>query len=157
MTNFPNFCPKTDIMLDPIVGKAIEMAIKVTAEIRSSVTDDDYYIFMLALCTFLEPQSGPNYEYTGLSLATDLMQQAILDDDPQVALDKLRAALWTVENPNDEDELITSEPEDRDEDIAQLRRILTYWRSSEMSIVWRDSKTPIEKLLGARGNRKKAN
>jgi hypothetical protein len=135
MTNFLDLCPKADIELTLIVDKAIEKAHQVMEDVRPSVSDQDYYIFMQALCEFLDPHSAPCWSDSSFRLAIKAMQCSILIDDPEEALDKLRAALWAIENLCDEDEFIASIPEYRDEDIAHLRKILTYWRSSEMSIV----------------------
>src|SRR4051812_11810096 len=98
MTNFLDLCPKADLELTLIVDKAMETALHVLEEARSSVSDRDYYIFMLALCNFMEPHSAPSWEDSSFRLATKLMWCAVLIDEPQEALDKLRAALWTVEN-----------------------------------------------------------
>jgi hypothetical protein len=139
MTNFLDLCPKADIELTPILDKAMETALHVLEEVRSSISDRDYYIFMLALCNFLEPHSAPTWEGSSFRVAMRPMQCAVLIDEPQEALDKLRAALWAVENLSDEDDLVASLPEYRDGDIAHLRKILTYWQSSEMSIAWNET------------------
>jgi hypothetical protein len=118
MTSFLDLCPKADIELTPIVDKAMETALHVLEEARSSVTDRDYYVFMLALCNFLEPHSAPAWADSSFRLATKPMQCAILVEEPREALDKLRAALWTVENLSDEDDFIASIPEYRNDDIA---------------------------------------
>ena len=157
MTNFLDLCPKADIELTPIVDKAMETALHVLEEARSSVTDRDYYFFMLALCSFLDPRSAPSWNDSCFRLATKPLQCAVLIDDPQEALDKLRAAPWTVENLSEEDELIISLPEYRDGDIAHLRKILTYWRSSEMSIAWKEVANPIEETLKTRRRGKNRN
>lgn len=144
MKNFLDLCPKADIELAPIVDKAMEVALHVLEEARSSVTDRDYYLFMLALGNFLEPHSAPSWHDSSFRLAMKPMQCAVLLDEPQEALDKLRAALWTVESLGDEDDFVASVPEYRDEDVTHLRNILAYWRSSEASAVWNGADGPIE-------------
>jgi len=157
MTDFLDLCPKVDIELTPIVDKAIETALQVMEGIRSSVTDQDYHIFMQALCDFLDPHSAPCWSDSSFRLAIKAMQCAILIDEPQEALDKLRAALWAIENLWDKDDFIASVPEYRDEDIAHLRKILTYWRSSETSIVWNGTSNPIDESVKTRRRGKNKN
>jgi hypothetical protein len=73
-----------------------------------------------------------------------------LIDNPQEALDKLRAVLWAMENLSDGDDLIECVPEYRDEDIDHLREILTYWRSSELSIARHSAEDSTENAFGVR-------
>jgi hypothetical protein len=144
MTDLLDLCPKTDIDLTRITEKAMETALHVMEDVRSKVTEQDYYFFMRALCDFLDPHSAPCWEDSCFRLAIKAMQCSILIDEPREALDKLRAALWAIENLC-EDEVIVSLPECRDEDIAHLRGILAYWRSSEISIVRNGAVNPIER------------
>jgi hypothetical protein len=136
MTTFTDLCPKSDVELTPIIDKAMETALRFMEEGRSSVTDEDYNIFFLALSYFLEPRTAPCWESYPLRLATKPMHCAVLTENPREALDKLRAALWIVENLGDQEELPAALPEYRDKDIVHLRKMLAYWRSSKMSTAW---------------------
>jgi hypothetical protein len=111
------------------VDKALQTAIRVLEETHSSVSDDEYYVFLQLLHEF-QLMSLCRCGAGRIAGVEEAIGNAMIRTDSRRGLDMLRAALWTADlGDDDKEDIEETVPDYRIHDITHLRTMLAYWRA----------------------------